>query len=308
MDISTLTPIARRQMGLITRDQAEQAGWPRRAWYRALAAKRLEPVHPRVARLPGAVPSQHQSILAAVLAVGPGSMASHRSAAFLWTAEPGRDRFVDVTSKRGRRPVGLAGVTIHQPRDRVDLQPIRWRGIDCTNPLRTLVDLGAVDPGAVAPTLTRLAIAGFVSPQAVRAVLERHARPGRDGIRPLRQALDDWAFDHRPPDSELEIAMKRLVDEANLPTPVFHARVLGWEVDFLFVESGVVVECDGWETHGRDRDQFERDRQRDAEMVGAGYAVLRFTWRQVVRRHRWVADRVQTTVSHRLGSVSGRES
>jgi very-short-patch-repair endonuclease len=44
-----------------------------------------------------------------------------------------------------------------------------------------------------------------------------------------------------------------------------------------------VVETDGWSAHGHRR-AFESDRARDAQLVAAGYRVLRFTWRQVVRR------------------------
>jgi len=55
----------------------------------------------------------------------------------------------------------------------------------------------------------------------------------------------------------------------------------GHEVDFLWREQGLVVEIDGFQFHST-RAAFERDRQRDAELQGAGLRVLRLTWCQVV--------------------------
>jgi len=60
-----------------------------------------------------------------------------------------------------------------------------------------------------------------------------------------------------------------------------NARILGHEVDFLWRDEGLVVEVDGFQFHST-RAAFERDRQRDAELQGAGLRVLRVTWRQVV--------------------------
>ena len=76
----------------------------------------------------------------------------------------------------------------------------------------------------------------------------------------------------------------------------FHAVLCGFEVDFLIDGSSIVLECDGWDSHGRDRRQFERDRVRDATLAAAGYVTLRFTYRQVMRRPRQVAERIRAVV------------
>lgn len=52
-------------------------------------------------------------------------------------------------------------------------------------------------------------------------------------------------------------------------------------VDFILGRR-LVIEVDGWETHGT-RTAFEEDRRRDAELVRQGYVVLRFTARRIVR-------------------------
>jgi very-short-patch-repair endonuclease len=50
-------------------------------------------------------------------------------------------------------------------------------------------------------------------------------------------------------------------------------------VDFLIGER-LVIEADGYEWHGS-REAFERDRERDRELVRRGYVVVRATYRQV---------------------------
>src|SRR5690606_21268118 len=117
---------------------------------------------------------------------------------------------VDVTVPRSRSP-SLAGVTIHRPRDCGDLGAVTRQGIAVTNPLRTLLDLGAVDADGAAAAVEHFIVARTVSPLALRAVLKRHARSGRPGITALREALANWPLGSKPPDSVLEAAMARLL-------------------------------------------------------------------------------------------------
>jgi very-short-patch-repair endonuclease len=49
-----------------------------------------------------------------------------------------------------------------------------------------------------------------------------------------------------------------------------------------------VAETDGHRDHGS-RAAFERDRRRDQQLVGAGWRVVRFTWRQVTASPETVA-------------------
>ena len=96
MNLELLELFADEHHGLVTRDAARRAGMSTAAWYRALASGRLIAVHPNVARLPGAPQTRHQRIAAAVLAAGPGAMASHRSAAFLWDIPRPEDDPVEI--------------------------------------------------------------------------------------------------------------------------------------------------------------------------------------------------------------------
>jgi very-short-patch-repair endonuclease len=59
-----------------------------------------------------------------------------------------------------------------------------------------------------------------------------------------------------------------------------NARVDRFVVDFLWRRERLIVEVDGWESHGT-RSAFEEDRARDARLRLLGFNVLRFTWRQL---------------------------
>ena len=77
--------------------------------------------------------------------------------------------------------------------------------------------------------------------------------------------------------------MRKLVTTYKLPPVEFHPIVGGYEVDFRIIDSNIVLECDGWETHGRNKRQFEKDRTRDADLIGRGNIVVRFTYRAITR-------------------------
>ncbi|MDP2292370.1 MAG: DUF559 domain-containing protein, partial [Actinomycetota bacterium] len=113
---------------------------------------------------------------------------------------------------------------------------------------------------------------------------------------PYRTALESWLGEELPPDSKLEAEMARLIAIHRLPPVQFHAIVIGFEVDFLVIGTNVVLECDGWSTHGLDRDQFEFDRMRDGELVAAGYQPVHFTWKMLTKTPDAVADRIRRAV------------
>jgi very-short-patch-repair endonuclease len=293
MELRSLDTYGREHHGLITRSAWLRMGYSTTGWYRACAGDLLEMLYPNVARLYGAATTREQAIAAAVLAAGEGAVASHRSAAHLWGIPRPEDDPVDVLLVERIRRCTLDGFLAHRPRDLLDLKPVLRAGIRTTNVLRMLCDLGAVDAGAVAGAVGHVVTAGLASPVALRRAIERHARRGRHGVPAFRNALDDWVIDGKPVDSLLEPAMQRLLARHGLPPAEFHAVIGGYEVDFWIPGTPVVLECDGWEHHGRDRRQFEADRVRDAELVGIGYITVRFTYRQLTRRPGPIATQIR---------------
>lgn len=304
MRLSDLDQIARRQHGVVARHQTALTP---SAWARALAAGSLIEVHPGVARLVGSAETAEQRILAALLGSGPTAIASHRSAAHLHGVPSMAPPPVDLIirpDRNARRPEtqtsharSIDGAIIHRPRDTRRLTPQRIGNIACTNVLRTLVDLGAVAPEAVHGAVGHALTNDLASLSAIETALVEHARRGRSGIVALRHAIDDWSLDAKPADSVLEPAMRRLISNYGLPDVEFHAHVGGREVDFRIVGLPIVIECDGWRHHGRDREQFERDRADDAEFAARGWIVLRFTYRKITTRPADVADHIRRAMA-----------
>lgn len=282
---------ARRQHGLVTREQAIAAGVSRATWYRMLDRGQLELLHPGVARIGGAPGSDLQAVLAGVLACGPQALASHSAGALVWGVGL-RSWEVEVIAPRDGRGRLVDGVVIHRPTDRLDLAAVMRRGIPVTNPLRLLIDLGAVRPEEdVEAALDHFVVRGTVTVAAVRRTLARHARPGRAGAGALRAVLDRWALGAGRPDSGGEAEIARWLAGVGGGTPVLHHRVDRYEVDFAWPELRVALEVDGWDVHGR-REAFEDDRLRDLHLQALGWLVLHVSGRSVARRSpsvlRWV--------------------
>lgn len=302
VDLNLIEPFARRHHGLVTFAAARERGISKSAWYRAIDRGVLAPVHPLVARLVGAPRTREQRILAAVLALRQGRarpgvvLASHRSAAHLLGLDRPEGDPVDVivASEHARH---LDGVVVHRPTVLDDLTPTIRRGVPCTNELRTLIDLGAVDAAAVPAALERFVGNRRIRPAAVAALLERHGRQGHTGITAVRRALCTWPLANDVPDSDLELAMARLLRRHRLPPATFHARIQGFEVDFHIDDSPVIIECDGWTFHVADPGAWERDLDRDAVLHAAGYVVLRRSRAQVVYEPAATAVRIEALLA-----------
>lgn len=296
MDLRALEPFAARHHGLLRRADAERLGVSKSSWYRAIDSGLLVPLFPNVVRLPGAPATFQQRALAAVWTLGGPALTSHRTSARLWGLERPDDDPLEVILPSRARCITLPGVVVHRPRDLIDLRPVVRDGVPTSIPVRMLLDLAAVEPDNLAAAAYHLLQRQIISPRALRGGLMRHARRGRTGITAFRGLLDQLDDDRMPTDSELEDRMVDLLRMHRLPPARFHARVAGYEVDFLIVDSPVVLECDGWETHGLNRDQFEFDRIREAELVAAGYVVVHFTWRRVTNEPTAVAQQIRAAV------------
>ena len=304
-----LLALARAQLGLVTRSQLLDAGVSRSSVDLWLRTGVLHRVHEGVYRHGAAPDAPHQDALAAVLACGPGSAASHRLALELWGV-PLKDRApVEVTVVRESAP-RPAGVVVHRSRDLHPDHTTPWRGLPVTTPARSLVDAGQVlRRWEVESALEQLLRLGRVTLDQVAAALVLHARRGRPGIGALRRVLAERALEERPADSVLETAFARLCRDAGLPTPQLHPEVVvdgvALHPDFGFDGTPVLVELDGYEHHGS-REAFEGDRRRDQALTAAGRTVLRFTWRQVVHQpHTVVATLLRVLAPYR-SPVLGR--
>lgn len=288
---------ARVQHGLIRRDQLQAIGVPERTIGEWIETSRLERVHPRVYRLPGTPHTWHQSVLAAAFASG--GVVSHASAARLWGVHDTDD--VEVTVPVTQRP-RLVGAVVHRSGDLAPRFVTTRQGIPVTNPMRTLVDLGAVVKRPhVSDALERAVTARVCSVLAVERAMDQVARKGRSGVGVIREILDDRALGTARADGLLEARMARLLRDHGLPRPLFqhqvrhHGRFVA-RVDFAYPDVRLALEVDGFEVHGSPQ-ALQADLERQNRLVAAGWTVLRFTWTDVVRRPEWVAAQVMGMLS-----------
>jgi len=305
-----LAAIAQRQLGLITHDQAMQL-ITYRMIERLLGSGRWERVHRGVYRVAGAPVTYEQRVVAACLAAGAESAASHRSAAWIWGL---LDEEPDVVEIAVPRPLHhrLRNVVVHRATDLERADTTLRRGISVTNPMRTLVDLAAVAPvGTVAHALHRALSTRLAAFDATEAALERVARKGRRGVRVFRKLLDEQRDNPRPA-GVFEAKFSSLARGFALPTAVPELDVLAddgtWiaRVDFAYPEAKLFIELDGLETHGSGP-ALQRDLARQNALVDAGWQPLRYTWADLTRRQPAVAAEVRRVRHARLRLLGTRD-
>jgi len=274
---------------VVSRSQLLAAGVPATTIADRLRSGRLLRLHRGVYAVGHARLRREGHWLAAVLAVGPGAVLSHRDAAGLHGLRPANHVRTDVTTTR--QPRTIDGIAIHRTRvlDEEDVTTVH--GIPITTVARTLVDLaGAVPHDHLTRAVREAERQRTFDLRQVEAAMARMRGRRGPGHRALRAALAEAAaFEHDHTRSPLEDVFLRLVRSNGLPLPSTNAPVEGFEIDAVWRTQRVAVELDGWTDH-QTRRAFETDRERDATLTAAGWRVVRFTYRQVTSRPDLVAQ------------------
>jgi very-short-patch-repair endonuclease len=235
---------------------------------------------------------------AAHLAV-PGSVIAGPSAALWYDLPTGTTtRWLWVGPMRRRR---IADVRVL--RDALSGDDIRRAdGMLITGPGRTVFDCLRVLPDDHAlAALDRAIQRGWTTfGEQVRRV---HAHAGRGGAPRLARLIRVAGGGAR---SAAERRMVALLRNAGLSGWVANAEIrdgsglIGYG-DIVFARVRLVVEIDGFAYHS-DADRFQRDRTRQNRLVGAGWTVLRFTWRDLRDRPGEVIATIRATLRRLTGS------
>jgi len=254
-DDAVLAEIAARQHGVVSVAQLRAAGFDKHAVHNRVRAGRLHRVHQRVYAVGHNGPSQRRRWMAAVLACGDGAALSHTSAAALWgLLRPFRGP-IQVTSPSLNGRARRRGIALHRSASLATAtvpQATHRDGIPVTTPRRTIADLRTI-----------------VTPDLVR--------------RAIRQAEIRGLIDARRSDrtrSDLERDFLSLCRRHSIPPPEVNVRIGRWTVDFVWRGQRVAVETDFFGYH-RGSVAFEDDHQRDLDLRAAGFAVRRYTDRQL---------------------------
>jgi very-short-patch-repair endonuclease len=271
---AAIASLAAAQHGVISAQQLYGLGLPATTIRHRVTSSRLHRIHRGVYAVGHSRLSNEGRWMAAVLACGPGAALSHRSAAELWSIRRA-PRLSTAAGTSGQDPIdvtvpGVAGrkrhkaIALHRSSTLSASECTRRDGIPVTKPARTLADLR--------PVLSDAEFAAVVR----EAEFLRLPIGDRPGSRP--GGVDRRAAERTR--TELESKFLALVRRHRLPRPEVNVRIDRFEVDFLWRPQRLIVEVDGWESHGT-RSAFEEDRARDARLKLLGYGVVRFTWRQV---------------------------
>lgn len=247
---------------------------------------------------------------ALLVEVGPGSFASHRSAARLhgfWSYRT--NTAIEVTGKE----LGNHRVTLGRLH-RSSLLHAEYQtvvaGLPVSTVARTCFDLmGDPEPGLRrspvgleihARNMLRVvndALSGDLTLGQLVALRVSMCRRGRPGSTLAREVVDRLSSSYVPTTTDGEHLFAELVDLCGLPQPRRQVPISGdhgfiGTVDFLYDDARLVIEIDG-KTHERPLDR-ESDAIRDAEMEAAGYVVWRIPYLRLVRGPEAVMRELQT--------------
>jgi very-short-patch-repair endonuclease/predicted transcriptional regulator of viral defense system len=291
---AALARLAERQYGVVARRQLFALGISARTTERWIARGRLHGIHHGVYALGHRSLTSNGRWLAAVLAAGPNAVLSHRSAAALWGLRPAAGSRIDVTvHARGRG--SRQGIAVHTTRELLARDRALRARIPVTSVARTLLDLaGAIPEQQLTRTFEQADRLDLLDLRAIHDVCLRGR--GRAGLGVLLRLLADQTGSAPATRSELERLFVDFCQEHRLPRPQLNALVAGFEVDALWPGKRLIVELDSFAFH-KTRGAFERDRERDAALLIAGYRVLRFTHRRLQRDQAAVAATLRAALA-----------
>jgi len=243
----------------------------------------------RVARGHYALPGGSEALAAARRV---GGVVSHLSAAQHWGWK---------VKLPPQRPV----VTVPRNRKLTDRQrsgvDIRWFNLhaddirdDVTSTLRTICDCARSEQFDAALAVADSAVRnGDVTPAQIRVEALAGPRTGRSRALRVADAVDGRAA------NPFESVLRAICLE--IPGLLVEPQVWVTEtarVDLLDRRNNLILEADSWEFHG-ERSAFVRDVRRYTCFVRLGYAVVRFTWEEVMFEQDYV--RAVLTDMVRLG-------
>jgi very-short-patch-repair endonuclease len=173
-------------------------------------------------------------------------------------------------------------VIVHRPNQLRPVDVTVRQQVPLTNPMRSLLDAGAVLPAGVVGDCVELALMRrLVTVKGLRVILAELGGKGRSGTAALRGHLDQRALGDRRPESMIEPLTARLLYGDLGIGPIEYQRTLvldGVSVrpDFLVSRALAAVEIDGLDAHCS-REALDRDLERQNLFIRHGYLVLRYT-------------------------------
>jgi very-short-patch-repair endonuclease len=263
--------------GIVTARELLAQGVSMRSIAGRAASGRLHRLHQGVYAVGHRALSHKARWLAAVRAIGPQAVLSHRSAAEALGLLPASEAPIHVTLPGRAGRIRRAGIRVHRPRAFDPAVVTELDAIPVTTVPRTLSDMRRTEP-------------------AWRVRQARRAAE-KDGL------LTDLTSDRTR--SDLERRFLSICRRHGLPEPEINVRIGPFTVDFLWRDIGLIVEVDGWQYH-RGRQAFRDDRDRDTALAGLGFAVHRFADSRIDEDPTGVAEATRRLIAQRRRFGAGK--
>jgi hypothetical protein len=231
--------------------------------------------------------------LRAASMVGPDVGLSHSSAGEWLEIVGPRSGLIHVTCPRRIRRPGLVAHRRPLPPDEIEVVD----GALATTLARTILDIAATEgEQACTSALRKAERRRLTDPLGLPALIARY--PGARGNAVAKRALESGLY-LAMTESWLEDVFLPFLVDRRIPLPLVNATIevggRSFRPDCLWPAARLIVELDGRADHELEFG-FESDRERDAELLAAGYRVMRITRRQLERDPMGVERRLRAAL------------
>lgn len=278
---SRLNRLANQQGGVVGWDQLGRLGFSEWEIRGMIRRGELVPLHRRVFLLGCERPYGRGPLFGGLLALGPDSFLSHRTAAAAQGLRPIAPSHVEVSVPRSARSRG--GLKVHRTLHVHPSEVTERFGLRYSSNARMLIEVAPRETSKEIDRLITLSIRrGLFDPQKLAEVIDRHDR--RPGLTIIRAAAARY-LDLSDRSSQLEVSFdEHVAQDPRIPKYAKNVHLGSYEFDCHFIEQGVVVELDGRPYHVVIRD-IENDHAKNTWCQLHGLRILR------ISDFRWEHDR-----------------
>lgn len=246
-------------------------------------------------------PSDHMDLLRGAILLLPDATVSHESAAHLLKF-PRVPRLEPTVTVHSRTTHEFPGVTVRRCSDLTKSHLTKVDGIPVTHVARTVFDLAGVLEFAEFDLIVEsLVIAGRLKIRHLDRMIGELARRGKRGATNARRTVQERGLAPLVDPTVLERMGRAVLDKHGIPAPLSQYPI-PWDpahrFDDAYPTPRVAIEWDSRSWHSQ-RAAMEKDRERDRDAAIHGWVLVRFTWTDVTKNPRGVADSVASLLKAR---------
>ena len=306
------TELARQQHGVVASWQLRAHATKGELFHLLTRSGNWRKVHNQVFCVAGLPTSVESTLMAGLLASGPGSVVARESAAALWGLPAFTLLPCHVLRTKATNSTRPPTVLCHDTRRLPENDVVTLNGFPVTTPTRTVVDLARQShPERTERVLDAFWSRRLLDRSSILACCERLGTRGRPEVRVMLGLVGDRPPAWIAPASGLETRLNQVLRNAGLGSVERQANIGGqsWlaRVDFLH-SSGLVIEAQS-ELHHAALSSRRDDEIRFAALAEAGHP-----WIEVWEHHIWnqpaqVVSAVRKAIDNvRIGTESSRQS